>query len=48
MGMMPIIALYFTHNYDKVSHKTLMQIKAKVLGRVRRGKMQLTKGRPPS
>ncbi len=40
-------ASHFTQNYIKVSHKTPMSIKAKVLGRAIREKVWLTKGRPP-
>jgi hypothetical protein len=39
MGMMPIITSHFTHNYNKPSHKTPMLIRAKVVGRAKRGKM---------
>jgi hypothetical protein len=48
MGMMPIIASNFTQNYCKANHRTLMLVMPKVLGRVKRGKVQLTKGEPPS
>jgi hypothetical protein len=48
MGMMLIIVSCFTQNYDKVNHKTPMLAKAKVLGKVKRGKMWQTKYRPPS
>jgi hypothetical protein len=48
MGMMPIIASHFTQNYGKASHKTPMPIRAKVMGRAKRGKVQLIKGQPPS
>jgi hypothetical protein len=39
MGMMLIIASHFTQNYGKANHKTLMQVKAHVLGRVKKGKV---------
>jgi len=45
MGMMPIITSHFTQNYGWVSHRTIMPIWAKVLGRVKRGKIWPTKGR---
>ncbi len=48
MGMMLIIASHFTQNYGKAKHKIPMPIKAKVLGKVKREKVQPTKGRPPS
>jgi len=48
MGMMPIIVSHFTKNYGKANHRTLMPVKAKVLGRVKRGKVQPTKGQPLS
>jgi hypothetical protein len=38
MGMMPIITSHFTHNYDKASPKILMPIRAKVLGKVIKGR----------
>ncbi len=44
MDMMSITISHFTHNYGEVSHKTPMQIKVKVLGRAKRGKVQPTKG----
>jgi hypothetical protein len=43
MGMMSIIVSHFTHNYDKVNHKTSMLARVKVLGKVRRGKVWPTK-----
>jgi hypothetical protein len=39
MGMMPITASHFTHNYGKVNHKTPMPIRTKVLGREKMGKV---------
>ncbi len=40
MGMMLIIVSHdFTQNYGKANHRTLMLVKAKVLGRVKRGKV---------
>jgi hypothetical protein len=48
MGIMPIIASHFTHNYSKANHRTPMPIMAKVLGRAKKGKVQPTKGQPPS
>jgi hypothetical protein len=39
---------HFTQNCGKVSHKTPMSVKAKVLGRAIREKVRLTKGWPPS
>jgi hypothetical protein len=39
MGMMLIIVSHFTHNYGKASHRTPMLVMAKVLGKVRRGKV---------
>jgi hypothetical protein len=44
MGMMLIIASHFTQNYSRANHKTPMLIRAKVLGRARRGKMMSTRG----
>jgi hypothetical protein len=38
MGMMQIIISHYIQSYDKVSHKPLMLIKAKVLGKVKKGK----------
>jgi len=43
MSMMLITASYFTQNYDKVNHRTLMLIRAKVLGKARKGKVLPTK-----
>jgi hypothetical protein len=37
MGMMQIITSHYIH-YDKASHKPLMLVKAKVLGKVKKGK----------
>ncbi len=37
MGMMSIIVSHFTHSYNKAIHRTLMLVKAKVLGKARRG-----------
>jgi hypothetical protein len=48
MGMMLIIASHFTQNYDKAGHRTPMLIRAKVLGKAKRGKVRPTKGQPPS
>jgi len=45
---MLIIASHFTHNYGRANHKMPMLIKAKVLGRAKRGKVQPTKGHPPN
>jgi hypothetical protein len=39
MHMMPIIDSHFIENYDKANHKTPMPIRAKVMGRAKRGKM---------
>ncbi len=39
MGMMPIIALHVTQNYGRANHRTPMLIRAKVLGRVKMGKV---------
>jgi hypothetical protein len=47
-GMMPIIVLHFTHNYDRANHKTLMLIKVKVLGKAIKGKVRPIKGQPLS
>jgi hypothetical protein len=44
MGMMLIIASHLTQNYSKANHKTPMLIKAKVPGRVRKGKVLSTRG----
>jgi hypothetical protein len=43
MGMMSIIVLHFTQNYDKAINITLILIRPNVLGRARRGKVQPTK-----
>jgi hypothetical protein len=43
MGMMLIIILHFTQNYDKAINITPILIRANVLGRARRGKVQPTK-----
>ncbi len=48
MGMMSIIVSHFTQSYGRANHKTLMPIKAKVLGKVVKRKARLTKGRPPN
>jgi hypothetical protein len=48
MDMMLIIVLHFTHNYGKANHKTLMLIRAKVMGRAKMGKVWPIKGQPPS
>jgi hypothetical protein len=40
MGMMPIIVLHFTQNYDKANHIRLIQVRANIWGRARRGKVQ--------
>jgi hypothetical protein len=42
--MMLIIASHLTQNYSKANHKTPMLIKAKVPGRVRKGKVLSTRG----
>jgi hypothetical protein len=39
MGMMPIIASHFTHNYGKANHRTPMPVRTKVSGRAKRGKV---------
>jgi len=39
MGMMLIIVSHFTQNYGKANHKTLMPVRAKVLGRAKKGKV---------
>jgi hypothetical protein len=39
MGMTPIIVLHLTQNYGRANHKTLMLVKAKVLGWAKRGKV---------
>jgi hypothetical protein len=44
MGMLLIITSHFAHSYDKANHKTPMPIKAKVMGKARRGKVLPTKG----
>jgi hypothetical protein len=44
MGMMPIIASHFTYNYGKVNYKTLISLMVKVMGKARKGKVQLIKG----
>jgi hypothetical protein len=46
MGMMPIIVSHFTQKYGKTNHKTLIQIKVKVLEKIRMEKVQATKGQP--
>lgn len=33
--MMAIIASHFTHSYNRAIHKTLMLVKAKVLGKLK-------------
>jgi hypothetical protein len=48
MGMMLIIVSHFTQNYGKANHRIPMLIRAKVLGRTKREKVQPTKGQPPS
>ncbi len=48
MCMMLIVSSHFTYNYSKGSHRTAMLVRAKVLGRAIRGKVQQTKGWPPS
>jgi hypothetical protein len=35
MGMMATIASHFTHSYNTAIHKTLMLVKAKVLGKLK-------------
>jgi hypothetical protein len=44
MGMMSIIASHFTQNYGKANHRTPMSVRAKVMGRAKRGNVQPTKG----
>jgi hypothetical protein len=44
MGTMSIITSHFTQNYGKANHKTLMPIRAKVLQKVKKRKVQPTKG----
>jgi hypothetical protein len=39
MGMMLIIASHFTYNYNKANHQTPMPVRAKVLGRTKKGKV---------
>jgi hypothetical protein len=40
MGMMPIIVLHFTQNYDNANHIRLILVSANILGKARRGKVQ--------
>jgi hypothetical protein len=48
MGMMPIITSHFTQNYNRASPKILMPVRAKVLGKFIKGKVQLTRHWPPN
>jgi hypothetical protein len=43
MGMMLIIILHFIQNYDNANHITPILVKAKVLGRAIKGKVQPSK-----
>ncbi len=49
---LPWLQTCFVHPFEfyisKAKHRTLMSIKAKVLGRARKGKVQPTKGQRPS
>jgi len=48
MGMMLITVSHFIMSCSRASHRTPMLVRAKVLGKARRGKVWPTKGQPPN
>ncbi len=48
MCMMLITISNFIKNRSKVSHRTPMLVRAKVMGKARRGKVWPTRGQPPN
>ncbi len=48
IGMMSITISHFIKSYNRANHKTPMLVRAKVLGKAKRGKVWPTRGQPPN